>query len=688
MLDEATSPGASEYFRAAEMARKRRSMLSRADTNSPRDSAEMSPNASTTLVDQSISEEISSPMSDGAIMTPGNEKRVHRRPLLLLTRSRGVQTDPTDQARETRHREADSVDSSQDNSWEAIKSHAASSSMASHSSPRPSVTKSETSSLHGSNGILAILIEYLLKALSRIQSTDVKVLNQRLRRQHLAGDVKHISRSTLQVLLMEFADLRLAFRGVHEITSMDRKEMIALLKLFKEIFTEMIELRAVVNDLTVEPSLAKKLHKEAFAEEEDATKQASGLGWIAAPIAKLFVTPGDDAARPTSPRPGKIMDSTHLQPNAARGVPKIQALASATTTHVSVEFGGAGMVKKATPGGFKPARSVSTGTDGLPASPIPAVSDSSGLGNRVASMPVRSSDIDVSQGRTLQHSQSKAGRNELLGIFAGAGPRPLSPNGWIVLPEEAGTSDHPGPAAGKAIRKASSKHLKDRSRPARPDPTVSRKLPANVDAVIDSTRADVAESGAPGETVVDAPLLERTLRPRGLSDSSIRSTFVSHADSFSAAPATRAVAYPITTEDKKGYGYLGNLANRFYPFRAASSSFSTEGETVLSVTPNSLDISSPPASLRTDDSSIKDSVKRNATGLDGKAKSPNTFSTASTGDQTGFLGYLASGLAVNTEGYLDSPEHHQDRYRGGFVSPSTRIGPRVGSRLSGEAGWR
>jgi hypothetical protein len=48
---------------------------------------------SNTLVNQSMGGDLMSPMSDGA-MSPRDGKRVHRRTLLLLTKSIGTQTDP------------------------------------------------------------------------------------------------------------------------------------------------------------------------------------------------------------------------------------------------------------------------------------------------------------------------------------------------------------------------------------------------------------------------------------------------------------------------------------------------------------------------------------------------------------------------------------------------------------------
>jgi hypothetical protein len=106
-------------------------------------------------------------------------------------------------------------------------------------------------------------------------------------------------------------------------------------------------------------------------------------------------------------------------------------------------------------------------------------------------------------------ARSGGSRNQLSSIFAGGGGA-VSPSeaSWVVLP--GGRKGAPP------------------SRQTRASSYRQQVLTQNVDAVIDNTSANLDEDE------FRPNLLERTLRPRGLSDSSIHSTFMSHAN-----PASR-----------------------------------------------------------------------------------------------------------------------------------------------------
>lgn len=519
------------------------------------------------MVDQSTGD-VSSPMTEYDPMSPKDAqdtKRVHRRTLLLLTKSMGVQTDPVEITSTAAQEGAEQF---------------ASDNVSAGTSPHPNVEGSETSSLHENRnptggGILVALVDHLAKLLAKLRAADIPTLNKRLKKQHLPGDVSHLSRSTLRTLQNDVTELRTAFKGVLDVPVINRREFSLLLKLFKDVFGELIELQAVVNDVTIDPSSAKKLQKTAFKDDEadEARHKGGGLGWIANPITKFFVTPAQEVEpepkqndRAGMPR----VDRGKLQAGTIKA-PKLQASTSATNTHVSVEFGGAGIVRRASPAAPAPGGLGPSLSDVLPPSPDPAGGASfaqppppSGNAPTLAPPPTRPTG-------TLRPQKSRANRNELLGIFAGATPRSGPALPWPV----SGPGISPIPP--RQLRAASSQYFNDKTLRARDREVDPRKrLSSVVDAVIDRTAEQIDESDPNTVGSFEPPLLERTLRPRGLSDSSIRSTFISHGNDFDPMGHLGAPAYTPALGSSIGErkGYLESFA-RFIPFRAASGSSGT-----------------------------------------------------------------------------------------------------------------
>jgi len=656
------SPG-SEYFRTMEASRKRRStLLSRSSTQGD---GEYSPNASTTMVDQSIGD-VTSPMTESDPMSPKdshNTKRVHRRTLLLLTKSMGVQTDPVEiTSVASQHGMIDQFTSADTS---AI------------TSPQPNMDGSETSSLHEARnqpggGVLNALVEHLAKLLTKLRAADIPTLNKRLKKQHLPGDVSHLSRSTLRTLQTDVAELRTAFKGVLDVPIISRREFSLLLKLFKDVFGELIELQAVVNDVTIDPSLAKKLQKTAFKDEEadEARQKGGGLGWIANPITKFFVTPaqevepepkqGDRAGMPRVDR-GKLQAGTIK-------APKLQASTSATNTHVSVEFGGAGIVRRATPAAPGAGPPVPGVSDVLPPSPDPTGAPSfaqapAAISGSAASLAPPSSR---STG-TLRPQKSRANRNELLGIFAGANPRSGPALPWPT----SGTGISPIP--NRQLRAASSQYFNDKTvRPRDQDTDHRKRLSTVVDAVIDRTADQIDEFDPNTAGSFEPPLLERTLRPRGLSDSSIRSTFISHGNEYDpmggmgiAGQGRLSVAAytpALGTSAGERKGYLESFASRFNPFRASPSDSAIDGTPTQDETPTSppvaesaslvKEVPSParptPASPHRGKSrsSAQPGVSVTASSPSSSALGQSVSHNQSLGQNQGILGMLASSITV------------------------------------------
>ncbi|KAF4620068.1 hypothetical protein D9613_004831 [Agrocybe pediades] len=413
------------------------------------------------------------------------EKPRNHKPLLLLHRSRGTQTDYNRLGELT-------------------------------PSPLPSQLssveqRSETSSYSESHSShVSIILERFAALLNRMTQADALTLTNRLKRQHLKGaDVGHLSRSTVSNIMSEATGLRAQFRAILEdekvVSTCTRKDLRNLFKLIKDVFTEMGALRVTLNDVVLDPSSAPRISEsvlnpgKAEAEkrerERESALQGGVAGWIA-PISKLFsptgrVEPGagerSTLARSHSLNVGR---DTARPP---RFVPKLGPALAASATTVNVEFSGSGVGRSVT----------STFSAAAP-------------------LPPTESLMDVS----MSSQGASAG---LMGIFAGApAPRPVDNDPWVVLPSQpsASTSNQTLRKSTSFIKPADSSISTATIGRNNGRKAASNRLSRNVDAVIDVERpADIDE-----EPDFLPPLLERTLRRRGLSDSSIHSTFTSHGE--------------------------------------------------------------------------------------------------------------------------------------------------------------
>jgi hypothetical protein len=418
---------------------------------------------------------------------PPTPPKARTKQLQLLSRSRGVQTDPV---------------------------------IIIPASPGPSTLsepltdpRSETSSIQESNGrIMTNLLDRVSNSLTKLTQTDVRTLTNRLKRQHIVGaDVGHISRTSITAIVNEVATLRSQFRSMLEddkaATSVNRKEFRTLIKLFNEIFAEMAQLRASVNEVVLDPSVGTKLREEALAEGGGEKSKSGGLdiqSWIA-PLSKLFAGASSQNSPHPQPSSGQSLSSKKSGlglvsgTNLASPVPmrlsaKLAPAVSASTTTVNVEFGGNAAVRRA----------VSTTSE----SSIPA--------------------------RTNSTTPQPVVKKQLFGIFAGAPRTPAGKiGGWVMLPP--GTVSTPPIAPGSM----------DKPPVARQGRRVAnnpRRLSRIVDAVVDADAASIASHSSREENPEGLEddneyqhsrrptgLLERTLRRRGLSDSSMHSTFLSAA---------------------------------------------------------------------------------------------------------------------------------------------------------------
>jgi len=156
----------------------------------------------------------------------------------------------------------------------------------------------------------------------------------------------------------------------------------------------------------------------------------------------------------------------------------------------------------------------------------------------------------------------------LMGIFAGA-PRNDRNDSWVVLPP--GSSRQQG-SKGDQLRRATLGRATGWALDAADEDKPS-SLSRNVDAVIDP-QASPDERGG-----IDPA---RTLRTRGLSDSSIRSTYLQHGEG---APATQASSKsPNAKSRRKVLGALGMTA---LSVRSAASGANSQSSNAKSASPSS-----------------------------------------------------------------------------------------------------
>ncbi|THH13571.1 hypothetical protein EW146_g6666 [Bondarzewia mesenterica] len=463
-----------------------------------------------------------------------------QKPLLLLTRSRGVQTVP----------------------WNGILSPLPSD-FGDHPSfsTSPRDGHSDSSSLNDKPSTFSILIDRIVQLFNRIAQADAFTLTNRLKRQRLLGaDVSHLSRSTVEAILSDVTNLRVQYRSFLDddkvVSTCTRKDLRALFKLFRDVFQELGTMRVTLNDIVLDPSLAPKVREmtlnlakaEVTQSEQDDTTFVPA-GWMA-PLTKLFGAPvaTDKEKRVFSPLARSGSRGRPSRPT--RFVPKIAPATSASTTTVNVEFTGGGVGRAIT--------SMGAFTPGL------------------------AQDVSASNTLTLPRSSSGNVSQNVMGIFAGA-PRPdAAADPWVVVPK-AGSRLRPKLSA--AVLGGSNNTRAARVTPSKAD--AFRTLSRRVDAIIDNSAG--AEDG-PGH---HPTLLERTLRRRGLSDSSIHTTFLNDGDD---------IGRPANEEDVERHRRGQDTQTVLQAFSRKVNNFRVAATGALSGSPTPALAASPPAPGRLSES--------------------------------------------------------------------------------------
>ncbi|KAI0355320.1 hypothetical protein OH77DRAFT_1424807 [Trametes cingulata] len=467
--------------------------------------------------------------SEGVPLSP--ERPRAQKTLFLLTRSRGVQTDLT-------------------SATSALSPSPIPRSFVDHMSS-PHDGQSESSSLtDGQSSAIGALVERTTQLFNRMTQADALTLTNRLRRQHLLGaDVSHLSRTTVNAILGDVTALRAHFRPFLEddkiTTTCTRRDLRGLLKLIKDVFTELGELRVTLNDVILDPTIAGKVSEMAMnpskAQATDTASRDPGGGgatssWMA-PLSKLLGLPNNATAT------GEGGTARALSPPArtiGRGrppriVPKREAALSASATTVNVEFSGAAVGRAVT--STRTAQPITDGGIGAP--------NTSSTGANTSAIVQPEPRRDVSR--------------SVMGIFAGA-PRPAEGDPWVMIPRSQKVNRMSSMAA---MNQGTSTLGRSALRHA----TSGKRLSRIVDAVIDSPQL----GGDPAEAEEDSndgppPALDRALR-RGLSDSSIHTTFTQHGEDAQQEHG----AHTDTSGRPDRESVLQALSRKMQSFRFASS---------------------------------------------------------------------------------------------------------------------
>ena len=371
-------------------------------------------------------------------------------------------------------------------------------------------------SLETRTAALSALIDHTSKLLGRVQGADVATQERRLRKQNLPGDVRRVAQANLHAVVSDIENLRAHFRRVLELERANahamaghagdslvlRKDFVGLVKLLRDVLYELSRLRSLVNRVELDPSAASNLREldELNVEQLAAVKaevHQSSAGLLA-PLSRLWASSGASAAL----SPGHDVDPNHLSPHTPRQPAPLRAplkreVSSAiSAATVNVEFGaGGGRRAVATEG-------ESSGQAAAGHSPSQRLSPSA-----AAARPKTVSMV----------------KRDLSSIFVG-GALPARPAAepFVMVP---GSSQLPQQAPAPAPPKRTPSGNPFGRLLANFPTSFTNSLATN--AVTDSFQQTPARLG--GELEPPAPtLLERQLRPRGLSDSSIRSTFTAH----------------------------------------------------------------------------------------------------------------------------------------------------------------
>lgn len=339
--------------------------------------------------------------------------------------------------------------------------------------------RSESSSFSDApSSNMTSLLERIHSLFHRLVQADALTLRNRLKRQHLQGaDVAHLSRTTVKNIISDLVILQSQFRHLLEddslVTSCMRKDFRLLFRLLKDVLLEFGELRIVLNDVILDPSTATKvsdlaLHPNSQATKEGRTVEGDRSNNTAFTVG--WMAPISKLFSPSAQPVGRTPGHNHsVNSRTSRTVPKLEPKLSASAMTVNVEFSGTAVGRSTT----------STVT-------------------QLAGKTVEASKPPLAPG-------NQNGISTVNDIFVGA-PRDPSPDPWVVIPK-----------IPRRVDQSIYSGTLSRGPGASP---VSRQVNAVLDLPSPTCHEEFDELG---------PLPDHPLRRRGLSDSSIHSTFTNQA---------------------------------------------------------------------------------------------------------------------------------------------------------------
>lgn len=444
---------------------------------------------------------------------------------------------------------------------------------------------------------LVSLLDYVQRLVSRLSNADVDTMAKRLQRQHLAGDVGHLSRVTINAITRDAEGMREHFRKLIDAEArsaqvtlgkddlslhssgdnaaaveslVSRKEFFALIKVLRDTLFEAAKLRNAINEVQLAPGNAARILQEqlgAATPQEDKgvgswlggllrgvaggavpTSTGSGNATTAAgtnpsPAASPAPTPGTSAiggggSRPALGRAVSRGGSSAPNPGAPRPAPRASAAVLSST--VAVEYK---VTRTSSAGPHIHSMEASALETHSPQQPSPA----SGGAEARPQVGRAGSGLSKAQSRNLN------------GLFAGA-----PADGWAVVnprlsavPARYGNQQLTMSTLG-GIR--SMQGGQDIYRP------LSRIVDDDEISIRQSKPAwegDAAAGGSDDEqSGAKAIVRPKGLRPRGLSDSSIRSIFLDHESESKNPMGNRTVGLGIAPSAGKRASPAARIMNR------------------------------------------------------------------------------------------------------------------------------
>ncbi|TKY88267.1 hypothetical protein EX895_002977 [Sporisorium graminicola] len=400
---------------------------------------------------------------------------------------------------------------------------------------------------------LGNLLENVNRLFNRLSTADVDTLTRRLQRQNLAGDAGHLAKTTVHSILRDVDGLREHFRKLIETEARNharddnsahskdfageslvaRKEFFALLKTFRDILCELAKLRLCINDIHLNPAQAAKLLNEHLgantAEDRSLIPIPSAVNWLG----KMLL--GGPSGTPTTPSPSSSSPSASLAVPDAAGMTGTKGGRPVARRTISGNYAGH-LAPRASPAVVSSTLAVEVkGTHASAAEATQqrlSISPQTPLGGGLRTGP------RPQRGRS-QASLTRVQSRNLSGLFAGS----LTPSYAVFDAARSGQSD-----LSSSLAQTSS--LRPRLEASKTTKPWQRPLSRIVDddeisihrgrAIRQQVFDDSGDEGSDDEMKGSGNLLERTLRPRGLSDSSVRSVFVDMADGIGGMPVSPA----------------------------------------------------------------------------------------------------------------------------------------------------